>query len=631
MPERPSIPFAARAWAGVMAVAATYVYFLLYAQFGLVYLIQSRGGGAADIERAMGAMGLVGLTASLFARRALRRWSFVPLLRGGYLVAGASALLGLALPGVRALLVPAAGAGLGTAIVTVALAANLDRFFPRGRIGLGVGLGTGIAYAFCNLPGLFDGSPAVQTAAVGLFCLAGVRAAGFASPDASVSGHSLPSGRGPFVAALICFFALVWFDSAAFAVIQRTTELKAQTWDGPLHQLTQGATHLATAILAGLLVDRGRLAALWPLAAGLFLAAMPGLQSGSAHVWNGPAYAAAVSLYSVALVAYPVLSAARHRPDAATRAALVYGIAGWLASGLGVGFAQHVHAIPSPVLLGFAAVLLIAWMAPRFPAWSSAQRSAALVLVAAGLAVPLSSRTRPEIPAGFNDPAKVERGRRVYIEEGCMHCHSQYVRPGHGTPDAAWWGPVRPLDRSESPPLVGNRRQGPDLLNVGLRRNADWLRVHFEAPSLVSPSSRMPSYRHLFAPGSTRGEDLVAYLLSRGSGHESERWQSRERWVPAPGDRAADGGRGGELFASSCTACHGGEGRGDGPLAARLNRPGLNLRKGFFLYAPDTMPVTDRRLALARVVKFGVPGTAMAGHETWPDADILDVVEWLLK
>ncbi|HBL31868.1 MAG TPA: cytochrome-c oxidase, partial [Acidobacteria bacterium] len=89
------------------------------------------------------------------------------------------------------------------------------------------------------------------------------------------------------------------------------------------------------------------------------------------------------------------------------------------------------------------------------------------------------------------------RGRRVYIQEGCIHCHSQYVRSA--THDETWWGPAQPLDRGEKPVLLGARRQGPDLLQVGNRRSAVWHEIHLRDPRALNPGSRMPSYAHLFA------------------------------------------------------------------------------------------------------------------------------------
>jgi len=108
----------------------------------------------------------------------------------------------------------------------------------------------------------------------------------------------------------------------------------------------------------------------------------------------------------------------------------------------------------------------------------------------------------------------VRRGREVYVAEGCIHCHSQYVRPGTG--DVEGWGPARPLQELERqrPPLFGNRRQGPDLLNVGARRTPEWLRLQLQSPRSVVPGSRMPAYAHLFRAGRPEGEALLAYLLS---------------------------------------------------------------------------------------------------------------------
>lgn len=106
----------------------------------------------------------------------------------------------------------------------------------------------------------------------------------------------------------------------------------------------------------------------------------------------------------------------------------------------------------------------------------------------------------------------VALGRAVYVSEGCLHCHSQYVRPV-GL-DTELWGPPTDPDQAlaQRPVLIGNRRQGPDLANVGLRRDRTWNRLHLENPGSVSPGSRMPSYAHLFRAGDTRGEALLSYL-----------------------------------------------------------------------------------------------------------------------
>lgn len=110
----------------------------------------------------------------------------------------------------------------------------------------------------------------------------------------------------------------------------------------------------------------------------------------------------------------------------------------------------------------------------------------------------------------------VKYGQVVYVREGCVHCHSQYVRPL--AVDTDRYGPVSKLpDGDGEVVLIGNRRQGPDLSNVVLRRPRIWNRVHLIDPQSISPSSRMPSYAHLFDGDAQEGEALLDYLDSLGS------------------------------------------------------------------------------------------------------------------
>ena len=106
----------------------------------------------------------------------------------------------------------------------------------------------------------------------------------------------------------------------------------------------------------------------------------------------------------------------------------------------------------------------------------------------------------------------VALGRAVYISEGCVHCHSQFVRPVGE--HMRLWGARTSVEAAlaQSPVLIGNRRQGPDLANVGMRRSAEWNQLHLTAPAQLVPGSRMPSYPHLFAEGRGEGVALLAYL-----------------------------------------------------------------------------------------------------------------------
>jgi cytochrome c oxidase cbb3-type subunit 2 len=95
-------------------------------------------------------------------------------------------------------------------------------------------------------------------------------------------------------------------------------------------------------------------------------------------------------------------------------------------------------------------------------------------------------------------------GREVYIDLGCLYCHSQQVRPeGYGSDIARGWGVRRTVARDylyDSPPLLGTMRTGPDLANIGARQpSRNWQLLHLYDPKLTSPGSIMPRYPFLFS------------------------------------------------------------------------------------------------------------------------------------
>jgi cytochrome c oxidase cbb3-type subunit 2 len=92
-----------------------------------------------------------------------------------------------------------------------------------------------------------------------------------------------------------------------------------------------------------------------------------------------------------------------------------------------------------------------------------------------------------------------ERGRRVYIREGCWYCHSQYVRPVTG--ETRRWGPITQAGEYafDKPHLFSTRRIGPDLSRVGLKFSDAWHLAHFWDPRMLSPDSIMPRFSALFA------------------------------------------------------------------------------------------------------------------------------------
>lgn len=96
-----------------------------------------------------------------------------------------------------------------------------------------------------------------------------------------------------------------------------------------------------------------------------------------------------------------------------------------------------------------------------------------------------------------------QRGRQVYIANGCVYCHSQQPRDrGFAPADAerGWGRPSVPADYTyDSPHLLGTMRTGPDLLNIGARQpSADWHLGHLFQPRAYVAESNMPAYPFLF-------------------------------------------------------------------------------------------------------------------------------------
>ncbi len=152
----------------------------------------------------------------------------------------------------------------------------------------------------------------------------------------------------------------------------------------------------------------------------------------------------------------------------------------------------------------------------------------------------LLSRNLEDQPA---DPAAVaattrayaealDRGRDIYIAEGCWHCHSQYVRGV--SQEEERWGPVAMADEFENelqlPQLWGTRRVGPDLSREWGRHTNDWHAAHLWDPKATSPGSVMPAYPWLFEEDPVWQPEEAVRAAAAAIADEKERttWLRRE-------------------------------------------------------------------------------------------------------
>ncbi|MGE9295272.1 MAG: cbb3-type cytochrome c oxidase subunit II [Puniceicoccales bacterium] len=154
-----------------------------------------------------------------------------------------------------------------------------------------------------------------------------------------------------------------------------------------------------------------------------------------------------------------------------------------------------------------------------------------------------------EMPMPQARVGMAQQGKEIYIDQGCLYCHSQQVRQkGFGADWERGWGDRQTVPRDyilQERVLLGTSRTGPDLTSIGQRQpSADWHHLHLFNPQITSPLSVMPPFRYLYRvqkigaapspnaltipdtfpndqpkPGyeivpTERAEQLVAYLLS---------------------------------------------------------------------------------------------------------------------
>ncbi|HEX2860515.1 MAG TPA: hypothetical protein VHN79_02700 [Lacunisphaera sp.] len=343
--------------AATLAVAATYAYFLIFAQFGFLRALTAALGEGHDLVRpVLAVMGAAGIGGSVLVARRSRRSDGIQGMAMGFLLAGAAAGLSMVARTPVPFFCAAALTGLGTGMLTVGLAARLVRETGERRLGLCLGAGTGLAYATCSWPPIFlaeaktQASAGLLALALGWFALRNFKQGG-TEPTAPGADYQ-PRGMAAWTLILL---ALVGFDSAAFYLIQHTPDLQA-AWAGSPQLAVNAAVHLVAGLGVGLALDRGWLGAATLAATGM-LAAGATLLFARSSTAGAALYAAGVSVYSAVLVFYPA------RAGRPALAALVYAVAGWTGSALGIGLAEQCGRlagwVPVAVLSAVAGLLAL--------------------------------------------------------------------------------------------------------------------------------------------------------------------------------------------------------------------------------------------------------------------------------
>jgi cbb3-type cytochrome c oxidase subunit II len=213
--------------------------------------------------------------------------------------------------------------------------------------------------------------------------------------------------------------------------------------------------------------------------------------------------------------------------------------------------------------------------------------------------------TRVETPSDIfrHRSPEEDRGRKIYISNGCSYCHSQSIRNldwGLGAERIAQAGDYV----EDRPILLGSERTGPDLSQEGGEHPDDWHIAHFINPRHTRPNSIMPPFEFL---SMEKIKNLIRYIQGLGFKQADSRMERQILWkeesikayeagpeanvkwlhshvpegwriIPNPYPTTEAGlARGHKLYQDSCIGCHGPVGDGMGAAQPHIYPPPLNF------------------------------------------------------
>lgn len=295
--------------------------------------------------------------------------------------------------------------------------------------------------------------------------------------------------------------------------------------------------------------------------------------------------------------------------------------------------------------------------------------AALIVITTVFMTLGISTLTFQPTPSDIARPLSVkeEAGRQIYMGNGCVYCHSQYVRPQDWT--AAGGAKAFRVAQAgdyvyQKTMLLGTERTGPDLSQEGGVHPDDWHVAHFRNPRYTSPNSIMPQFSYLdeseisnliayvqslgqkasdvrTGVQGTAKQELITSLEGRGGSNASgvnqdtpysqrhldylktlvpATWVNTKSAVPTT-QRSLLHGK--QIFVTNCTGCHGINGDGNGPAAAFMEPKPFN-----FTNADVQRQHSEGQYY--HFLLFGLPGSSMPA---WGDyltvQDIWDVINFL--
>jgi cbb3-type cytochrome c oxidase subunit II len=240
-------------------------------------------------------------------------------------------------------------------------------------------------------------------------------------------------------------------------------------------------------------------------------------------------------------------------------------------------------------------------MTPRAVVIGSVLMLATIVFVV--VYIPYATRIQEPSEIFRSRNAEEAAGRKLYIANGCVYCHSQSIRTvdwGLGAERIAQAGDYV----ADQPILLGSQRTGPDLSQQGGEHPDDWHLAHFINPRLTRTNSIMPRFAFLGEEGI---KTLTTYVQGLGMKDADPRVARQKHWkklataayeagpdanvkwlneqipqgwrdLPNPYPTSEAGlARGRKIYQDFCLGCHGPVGDGVGPAQPYIYPPPFNF------------------------------------------------------
>ena len=233
------------------------------------------------------------------------------------------------------------------------------------------------------------------------------------------------------------------------------------------------------------------------------------------------------------------------------------------------------------------------------------------VLLASLACVPFTSAQETHVG---NLTGNAKHGHELY-QRYCVFCHGPY---GDGRGESAPYLDPKPRDFTAATFKCRSTPSGSLPLDSDL----------FDTITRGVHASNMPSWKPL-----TRQEriDLVSYIKRFSPKFTEEKPAAALQIPPEPPTSAESVKRGAELFQTmNCWACHGKEGRGNGPSAATLTDSKGNPITPFDLTSGTRLKCGDSDQGIFRDLTTGLDGTPMPSFtEAMKPDQMWDVVHYI--